>query len=81
MLRPLKNRVLVEPDPIAKETSFGFLLPDNKEKPATGTVVIGNSEVKAGDKILFSLFAIDEVKMDGKNYVVISDSGILGVYE
>ena len=81
MLRPLKNRVLLKPDPLAQETSFGLLLPENKEKPATGTVVVGNSEVKKGDRILFSLFGIDEVKIDGKNYAVISDSGILGVYE
>lgn len=80
-LHPTKGRVLVEPDPIEQETSFGILLPDNKEKPATGTVLIGNDIVKDGDRILFSLFGIDEFKHEGKNYTLVSDSGILGIYD
>lgn len=81
MLRPLNGRILVLPDPPANVTSFGLLIPDNKEKPATGTVVVGNKEVKKGDRILFSLYAIDEFVHEGKNYTVVSDNGILGVYE
>jgi chaperonin GroES len=76
----LHNRVLVEPDPRQEMTSFGILIPDNKERPVTGTVVIGNSSVKEGDRILFSLFGLDEVKIDGKDYAVVSDSGILFIY-
>lgn len=79
--RPLKGRILVEPDPVEQQTAFGLLLPDNKEKPATGTVVIGNDEVKKGDRILFSLFGLDEVKIEGKDYCVVSDSAVLFVYE
>lgn len=78
--RPLNGRILVEPDPPATETSFGLLIPDNKEKPATGTVVIGNDQVSKGDRIVFSLFGLDEIKIEGKNYAVVSDSGILFVY-
>ena len=78
--RPLGGRILVEPDPPQKETSFGLLIPDNKEKPATGTVVIGNKEVKKGDRIIFSLFGLDEVKIEGKDYAIVSDSGVLFVF-
>lgn len=78
--RPLNGRILVEPDPPAQQTSFGLLLPDNKEKPATGTVVIGNDQVAEGDRILFSLFGMDELDIEGKHYAVVSDSGILFVY-
>ncbi len=76
----LHNRVLVEPDPKQDMTSFGLLIPDSKEKPVTGTVVIGNDTVQEGNRILFSLFGLDEVKIDDKNYAVVSDSGILLVY-
>ena len=75
------NRILVRPDPVARETSFGLLLPDSAEKPATGTVVVGNTTVKKGDRILFSLFALDEVIIDKVNYAIVSDSGILYIYE
>lgn len=81
MLRPLHNRVLILPDPNQTETNFGFLLPDSKERPKTGTVVVGNADVKEGDRVLFSLFALDEVECDGKNYCVVSANGILGIYD
>ena len=80
MFIPLHNRVLIEPDPPTTETSFGLLLPENKEKPATGTVIVGNNDVKKGDRVLFSLFALDEVKIDGKNYAIVSEQGVLGIY-
>lgn len=81
MLQPLNNRVLVRPDPKKTATASGILLPENKnERPATGTVVVGNSEVKEGDRVLFSLFALDELEMDGENYCVVSANGILGVF-
>lgn len=79
MFRPLHNRVLIEPDPPVTETSFGLLLPESKEKPHTGTVVVGNSEVKAGDRVLFSLFGMDELKYEGKDYCVVSEKGVLGI--
>ena len=80
MFKPSAGRILVEPDAPETQTSFGLLLPENKEKPATGTVVVGNKDVKKGDKILFSLFGLDEVKIDGKDYAVVSDSGVLGIF-
>ena len=78
--KPSAGRILVEPDLIAEQTSFGILLPNNKEKPVTGTVIVGNKNVKKGDRILFSLFGLDEVKIGDKNYAIVSDSGILGKY-
>lgn len=81
MFKPLHNRVLLIADPKKTETTSGILLPENKnERPITGTVVVGNDEVKEGDRVLFSLFALDEVEIDGKNYCVVSASGILGIY-
>ena len=80
MFKPAHNRILVLPDPVKNETSFGMLLPDNKERPVTGTVVVGNDTVKEGQRILFSLFGLDEVEIEGKDYAVVSDMGILGVY-
>jgi len=79
--RPLHNKVLVLPDPKKKETSFGLLLPDDQERPKTGTVVVGNSDVKKGQKILFSLFGLDEFELEGKPHAVVSDKGVLGIYE
>lgn len=78
--KPLNGRILVEPDPPETQTSFGILLPDNKEKPATGTVIIGNTEVIEGEKIVFSLFGLDEIKIDGKNYALVANTGVLFVY-
>lgn len=81
MLKPLNDRVLILPDPKKTETPSGILLPENKnERPLTGTVIVGNSEVKEGDRVLFSLFALDEVDLDGVNHCVVSASGILGIF-
>ena len=81
MLRPLNNRVLILPDPKKTESPYGIILPENKnERPHSGTVVVGNEEVKEGDRVLFSLFALDEVEIDGKNHCVVSASGVLGVF-
>lgn len=82
MLRPLKNRVLVLPDPKKTQTSSGFLLPEDKnERPVIGTVVVGNDEVKVGDRVLFSLFALDEIEIEGVNHAIVSANGILGIFE
>ena len=80
MFKPAGNRILVLPDPPKTEVS-GILIPDNKERPVTGTVVVGNYNVHEGDRVLFSLFGLDEVVIDGKDYAVVSDSGILGTYD
>lgn len=81
MLKPLNNRLLIKPDPKETQTSSGILLIENKnERPHTGTVVVGNDDVKKGDRVLFSLFALDEVEIEGENYCVVSANGILGIF-
>lgn len=79
--RPYNDRLLVEPDPAAEQTSFGLLLPENKDKAFSGTVVTGNDKIQAGERIIFSSFGIDEIKLEGKDYVLVSDSCVLYIYE
>jgi len=93
MIRPLGERVLIEP--IAKEetTASGIVLPDTaKEKPQEGKVVaVGNGtvkdgvhvalEVKVGDRVLFSKYAGTEIKYDGKEYLIMKESDIHAIFE
>ncbi|MCQ6562676.1 MULTISPECIES: co-chaperone GroES [Paenibacillus] len=88
MIRPLGERVLIEP--IAKEetTASGIVLPDSaKEKPQEGKVVAVGSgtlkdgvrialEVKEGDRVLFSKYAGTEVKYEGKELLIMKESDI-----
>lgn len=94
MIKPLGDRVVIEA--LAKEevTKSGIVLPDTvKEKPQEGKIVAVGSgktldngqkvalEVKVGDKIIFSKYAGTEVKIDGKEYLIISERDILAVIE
>jgi len=88
MIRPLGERVLIEP--IAKEetTASGIVLPDSaKEKPQEGKVIAVGSgavkdgvrialEVKEGDRVLFSKYAGTEVKYEGKELLIMKESDI-----
>ncbi|QAY66874.1 co-chaperone GroES [Paenibacillus protaetiae] len=92
MIRPLGERVLIEP--IAKEetTASGIVLPDTaKEKPQEGKVVAVGSgavkdgvrvalEVKEGDRVLFSKYAGTEIKYDGKEYLIMKESDIHAIF-
>lgn len=81
-LKPLNNRILVEPTETVTKTEYGLVLAEGvSEKPTTGIVVIGNHTVKKGDKVLFSKFGYDEVIVDKKTLYVISEQNILGVFE
>jgi chaperonin GroES len=91
MLKPLGDRVVIEP--IAKEetTASGIVLPDTaKEKPQEGRVLaVGPGaykdgeriamEVKVGDRVLFSKYAGTEVKHDGKELLIMRESDILAI--
>lgn len=92
MLKPLKDRVLIEPLPAEEVTRSGIVLPDSaKEKPAEGKVVaLGTGktdkdgkkisfEVKAGDKVLYSKYAGDEIKIEGVEYKILKEEEILGI--
>ena len=81
MFKPLNNRILVEPEIGEKTTSSGIILTAKEEKPVIGTVIVGNKDVKKGDKIIFSKFGYDEVKIDDKLYYVVSDFNLLGVFK
>ena len=92
-LQPLGDRVIVKPE--AKEektTSFGIIIPESadKERPAKGIVVAvgpGKTEdgkllpmnVKVGQQVLFSKYGYDEVKVEGQEYFILTESSILAV--
>ena len=91
---PYGDRVLVKPEPAEQQTSFGIIIPDNsKEKPETGVVVaVGPGKrgddnelvpvgVKVGDKIMFSKYGYDEVKIAGVEYYLIREDSITYVFE
>lgn len=91
-IKPLRDKVVVERSEAEAKTSGGILLPDTaKDKPKQGTVVAVGSgrvldsgdirplEVKKGDRVLFGGFAGSEVKLDGKEYLILSESEILAV--
>lgn len=80
MFKPLNNRVLVKPDETKTQTNSGIFLTESKEKPATGVVMVGNSMVKKGEKVLFSKFGFDEVGIDNQIYYVVSENNLLGIF-
>ncbi|OGT30637.1 MAG: co-chaperone GroES [Gammaproteobacteria bacterium RIFCSPHIGHO2_12_FULL_35_23] len=91
--RPLHDRVLIER--IEEEvTSGGIVIPDNaKEKPSRGKVIaVGKGkqldsgdikalDVKVGNMVLFGKYAGTEVKIDGKEYIVMREEDIMGIIE
>ena len=93
MFKPLHNYVLLEKIEEENKTAGGIIIPDNaKEKPSHGNVIAtgdGITEngqkipmsVKAGDRVLFAKWApsANEVKIDGKEYILIKESDILGI--
>lgn len=93
MLKPLADRVLVEVKEEATQTKSGILLPDTaQKKPQRGVVVAVGSgkiieggkrlplEVKVGDEVLFSKYSGSEIKQDGKDYLLLDERDILGVF-
>ena len=93
-IRPLHDRIIVERLEEETMTAGGIIIPDSaKEKPLEGTIVAvgkGKSteegkvlplDVKKGDKILFGKYAGTEIKIDGKEYVMMREDDILGVVE
>jgi chaperonin GroES len=94
VIRPLSDRVVVKPLPSEEVTKSGIVLPDTaKEKPQQGEVVAVGSgkllengqrvpiDLKAGDKVLFSKYAGNEVKIDDVEYLILREMDILGVIE
>ena len=93
-LRPLNDRIVVEPLEQEEQTSSGIFLPETaKEKPQQGRVIAAGPgardedgkriamDVSVGDIVLFAKYAGTEVKMDGKKYLIMKESDVLGVLE
>lgn len=86
-VKPLADRVLVEPMQAEEKTASGIIIPDTaKEKPQKGTVVAvgpGTSdekmEVKKGDVVLYGKYAGTELTIDGKDYLIMKQNDILAV--
>ncbi|MBX7490027.1 co-chaperone GroES [Helicobacter turcicus] len=81
--KPLGERVLVERLEENTTTASGIIIPDNaKEKPLEGIVKAVGSEVKevnVNDKIVFGKYSGTEVKLDGKEYLILKLEDVLGV--
>jgi chaperonin GroES len=93
-LRPLHDRVLAERIAEKDKTSGGLFIPDTaKEKPLEALVIsVGNGKVlengeiqalsvKAGDRILIGKYSGSEVKLDGKDHIILREDDILGILE
>tara|TARA_B100001758_G_scaffold96407_1_gene82373 strand:+ start:608 stop:883 length:276 start_codon:yes stop_codon:yes gene_type:complete len=86
-IKPLADRVLVEPMKAETKTASGIIIPDNaKEKPQKATVVaVGNGTkdhsmtVKVGDTVLYGKYSGTELKFEGKDYLIMSEKDILAV--
>ena len=93
-IRPLRDRVLVEPVEEAETVKGGIIIPDSaKEKPQEGIVIaVGKGktdkdgklipmEVKKGDKVLMPKYGGSEVKMNDKEYKIISEEDIVAIID
>jgi chaperonin GroES len=93
-IRPLHDRIIVERLEEETKTAAGIIIPDSaKEKPQQGNVIaVGKGkmtedgkvlplDVKVGDKVLFGKYAGSDIKIDGKEYLMMREDDVLGVVE
>lgn len=88
-IRPLADRVLVEPKEAETKTASGLFIPDNaKEKPQEGVILAtGNGkkdepmELKAGDKVLYGKYSGTEIHYEGKTYLMMRQSDVMAVID
>ncbi len=86
-IKPLADRVLVEPAEAETKTASGIIIPDTaQEKPQRGKVVaVGNGKkdepmtVKVGDMVLYGKFSGTELKLEGKDYMIMREADILAI--
>ncbi len=86
-IKPLADRVIVEPAAAEQKTSGGIIIPDTaKEKPQKGTVLaVGPGKkdepvtLKVGDKVLYGKYSGTEVNVDGKDLLIMRESDIYAV--
>jgi chaperonin GroES len=87
MIRPLADRVLIEPKEAETQTAAGLYIPDTaKEKPQQGVVIAAGPgkkdepmEVKVGDQVLYGKYAGTEVTVEDKKYLIVKQSDILAI--
>jgi chaperonin GroES len=93
-LKPLGDRVVIKPTPKEEVTKTGIFLPDTaKEKPQEGTITaVGGGklddkgvrqplEVKEGQKVLYAKYAGTEFKIEGEEFLILSEKDILAIIE
>lgn len=93
-LKPIGDKIVVEPEKEEEVTKSGIVLPDTaKEKPQKGKVIAvgpgkildngerGPMEIKEGDTVIYSKYAGTEVKIDDKEYLILSQRDILAIVE
>ena len=91
-VKPLSDKVLVQPNTSSDQTAGGIVLPDTaKERPQEGKVIavgpgrtLDNGErvkigVKEGDTVIYSKYGGTEIKLDGTEYLILDESSILAV--
>ena len=86
-IKPLADRVLVNPAAAEEKTASGIIIPDSaKEKPLRGEILaIGNGTkdeemvVKVGDTVLYGKYAGTELELDGEKYLIMRQSDILAI--
>ncbi len=86
-IKPLADRVLIEPAPAEEKTIGGIIIPDTaKEKPLQGTVVaVGGGTkdeemvLKAGDQVLYGKYAGTELEHEGTKYLIMRQSDVVAV--
>ncbi len=86
-VKPLSDRVLIQPNPAEEKTAGGLFIPDTaKEKPLAGKVVaVGpgteevKMEVKAGDTVLYGKYAGTEIQIEGEDYIIMRQNDILAI--
>jgi len=86
-VKPLHDRVIVEPAAAEEKTVSGIIIPDTaKEKPQRGTIVaVGAGKkdepmtVKVGDQVLYGKYSGTEIQIEGKDYLIMRESDIFAV--
>jgi len=86
-IKPLADRVLINPTPAEEVTMAGIIIPDSaKEKPLKGTVLATGSGtkdeemvVKEGDTVLYGKYAGTEIEVGGEKYLIMRQSDILAI--
>lgn len=86
-IKPLGDRVLVEPAAAEEKTASGIIIPDTaKEKPQRGTVVaVGEGKkdepitVKVGDQVLYGKYSGTELSLEGTDYLIMRESDIYAI--